>query len=520
MSSVSLKIVGATIALSIASQPIAIKTVGQQGPAGPTIPAGSNGRVLFGDDNLASSSANLTYDKDTSVLTVTGNVAASNYLHHTSGSAALTAAGVQAGSAHKIGFSSLANATGSLDAYLARDAAGTISIRNAAAGLGTLNVQALASSAGSDLLLNPGGTNRWYFAGAGGGHFRPYNTNAYDFGSFTEVVRSGHFGTNLYLAANVTDASNYDAARLYYNSAGSTPGYTLTTTNLGTGVARDLVLTSATGFVRVPGSFVMGQGASNPSMTVKSAWNHTTAAAYIQLGFISGQDSGLSYLTYYSQMFPGTNAGLPYANATSLLANAGQLWLTTGGRDIAFITDNTTPKLRIRHAEAVVSVGAGNTFRVYNTETDASNGGWLQISYSSNICTITTLSNGFGLAGSLRLGAGTGYTTELGAGGTMWWGIPTDGHFGPATPNAQDFGNTTNPARSGYFGTHVQAPRLRTTPLTVATLPVAAAAGNGTTAYVTDATVAYTSANIGSAPTGGGANHVPVRVVNGAWVIG
>jgi hypothetical protein len=54
----------------------------------------------------------------------------------------------------------------------------------------------------------------------------------------------------------------------------------------------------------------------------------------------------------------------------------------------------------------------------------------------------------------------------------------------------------------------------------VGTLPTAASAGNGARAYITDSTVPFTGANIGAVPVGGGANHVPVVVVNGAWVIG
>lgn len=51
-------------------------------------------------------------------------------------------------------------------------------------------------------------------------------------------------------------------------------------------------------------------------------------------------------------------------------------------------------------------------------------------------------------------------------------------------------------------------------------LPAAGTVGNGAQAYIYDSTLAYTSANLGSAAVGGGFNHTPVRVVNGAWVIG
>ena len=61
---------------------------------------------------------------------------------------------------------------------------------------------------------------------------------------------------------------------------------------------------------------------------------------------------------------------------------------------------------------------------------------------------------------------------------------------------------------------------IRTRPVTVGTLPLASAAGEGSRHHVTDSTLAYASANIGTAVTGGGANKTPVKVVNGSWVIG
>lgn len=55
---------------------------------------------------------------------------------------------------------------------------------------------------------------------------------------------------------------------------------------------------------------------------------------------------------------------------------------------------------------------------------------------------------------------------------------------------------------------------------TVAALPVAAVGLAGYRAYVTDATVAYTGANIGSTVVGEGANVVPVFCDGVHWVIG
>lgn len=53
----------------------------------------------------------------------------------------------------------------------------------------------------------------------------------------------------------------------------------------------------------------------------------------------------------------------------------------------------------------------------------------------------------------------------------------------------------------------------------VANLQAASAALRGYRGYVTDASVAYTSANLGSTVAGGGANVVPVFCNGTNWVI-
>jgi len=54
----------------------------------------------------------------------------------------------------------------------------------------------------------------------------------------------------------------------------------------------------------------------------------------------------------------------------------------------------------------------------------------------------------------------------------------------------------------------------------VADLPAASAAYKGYRGFVTDASVAYTSANVGTIVAGGGANSVPVFCNGTNWVIG
>lgn len=54
----------------------------------------------------------------------------------------------------------------------------------------------------------------------------------------------------------------------------------------------------------------------------------------------------------------------------------------------------------------------------------------------------------------------------------------------------------------------------------VADLPTANAARRGMRGHVIDATVAYTSANVGTTVVGGGSNVVPVFCNGSNWIIG
>ncbi len=76
------------------------------------------------------------------------------------------------------------------------------------------------------------------------------------------------------------------------------------------------------------------------------------------------------------------------------------------------------------------------------------------------------------------------------------------------------FGGVTDPACT----IDASGP-IRSRPMTVAALPAANTCA-GASAWVSDATLTYTAANIGTAVAGGGANGVPVRSNGTAWIIG
>lgn len=85
---------------------------GETGSTGATGPvAGSNTQVIFNDDNAAGASANLTFDKTTNILTVTGNIVTSN---------------ANLGNAVTANFASFSTVTSTGDIYFPTDGIGLI----------------------------------------------------------------------------------------------------------------------------------------------------------------------------------------------------------------------------------------------------------------------------------------------------------------------------------------------------------------------------------------------------------
>jgi hypothetical protein len=96
--------------------------------------------------------------------------------------------------------------------------------------------------------------------------------------------------------------------------------------------------------------------------------------------------------------------------------------------------------------------------------------------------------------------------TRLGGTRTVTLSVSPQGRYG--------FGGVSDPACT----IDASGP-IRTRPVTVAALPAASTCA-GASAWVSDATLTYTGANIGTAVTGGGTNGVPVRSNGTAWIIG
>jgi hypothetical protein len=157
------------------------------------------------------------------------------------------------------------------------------------------------------------------------------------------------------------------------------------------------------------------------------------------------------------------------------------------------------------------------TFNLYGSYTDGSN--YSRASFRQNGSNFSIFTEQLGTGGARPLQLGTVgavdvsiFTTNLNT-----WDFKAAGHLYARTDNALDFGAlSANRPRSIYAGTSVVSPIVTTTAQPVASLP---AAVDGTRAFVTDSTVAFTSANVGATVAGGGANQCPVVRIAGVWKI-
>lgn len=100
------------------------------------------------------------------------------------------------------------------------------------------------------------------------------------------------------------------------------------------------------------------------------------------------------------------------------------------------------------------------SFRVYNTYTDASNYERLAISWQTNRMVIAPEKAGTGVARALDLGGPSTSSLTFNGGGAAWqWAVQAAGHFIANSDNAYDIGaSAANRPRSLYAGTSFIAP--------------------------------------------------------------
>lgn len=198
-----------------------------------------------------------------------------------------------------------------------------------------------------------------------------YITGASDLSNCVEL-QNGTNPNTLRLYGTKTDTANYERMVQKYVSTGTTPGFALTTESAGTGTARDLVLSSATGTVQFPGTVIVGRGSSAPMLLVSP---NATAAAYNNVAAlqIGGTNVGISYLQGYGGTYSGSVAGVSLASATTVLANTGSLFLYSNGFDVNILNGLTTPSWQFKSTGHFLA-GADNTFDIGQSGTRVRNG--------------------------------------------------------------------------------------------------------------------------------------------------
>jgi hypothetical protein len=150
------------------------------------------------------------------------------------------------------------------------------------------------------------------------------------------------------------------------------------------------------------------------------------------------------------------------------------------------------------------------TFRVYNTYTDASNYERGVFAWVSNDLTI----------GTEQAGTGAARAVNIRVGGTNRWAFNGSGHLIAYNDNSYDIGASgANRPRNIYVANAALSALFRCTSVpTVAGLPTAASA-QAAMMFVSDSTVAA-AGNFGAIVAGGGANIVPVYSDGTNWRIG
>jgi hypothetical protein len=145
--------------------------------------------------------------------------------------------------------------------------------------------------------------------------------------------------------------------------------------------------------------------------------------------------------------------------ASSLQTLGGSIFITNNSGAIYWGASNDT--LLSRDAANTVAQRNGvnaQTFRVYNTFTDASNYERLDIAWSSNTASILTIQAGTGSARSLQLGTTGSNSVNITTNNTGRWSINASGNFLAQTDNTYDIGASgANRPRYIYVGLNVVA---------------------------------------------------------------
>jgi hypothetical protein len=169
---------------------------------------------------------------------------------------------------------------------------------------------------------------------------------------------------------------------------------------------------------------------------------------------------GFPNATYLSFIAGGSISAALTTEGLVVMANKALGWSAVaagagapGTVDVSLFRDGASDILALRRSTTA------QTLRIYNTYTDASNGEWLSIDWTSNsnLASIFTKANGTGTIRALQLGAGVGAGITFFSNGVAKLQLTSAGNLLPQTDLGSNLGSGTNRWNVGFIRTVVGA---------------------------------------------------------------
>lgn len=221
----------------------------------------------------------------------------------------------------------------------------------------------------------------------------------------------------------------------------------------GSGTVTTLSVATANGFAGT-----VATATTTPVITLTTSVTGNVCSNATALSACSTTGTGSTVLATSPTL---TTPALGVAVATSLAIGG-----ATIGTNALAVTGNGTLSGALTLGTSGILVGGTNlitqrngtnaqTFSLYNTFTDASNGEWLSVDWVStaNRATIKTTNNGTGTGRSLEIIAAS--NLNIGGGGSTSWQFDTASNLTPITNNSVNIGYASQQVKNIFIGTGV-----------------------------------------------------------------
>jgi hypothetical protein len=394
VSDITVSVTSTGITVSVASSSPGAIVVGQQGPAGPPVPAGTNTRVLFSDNEAVGTHSGFTFDKTTGQLTLPGLV--EQYNGATAQGYRLYNNRIDAANYERGGVEWNGTA---LRVFTER--------------AGTGSVRGIVINSAAGIQIGTSGTGR-ILIGADG-HILPDSVDvAYDFGNATWRWRDFHIGRDIYLARKLTLGAGA------YITGSATLGGT--------------IFNSADDLLNV---------AKFNNDQTSSFWGHVSPSAFKNTQIDLGIGASARWRSAYFQ-------GTVFANEAGDGTGGFDLFRASPG--LYVLTRSATGVLLKSQGSITLGVATGQDFQVtagklwanspfatnielrdganarsltvFNTYTDAANSEYGVLRWTTNVFEVGADANGTGTLRQLRLrtrgGASILFAPGFGGGGDKW----------------------------------------------------------------------------------------------------